>query len=71
MDEFQFTDTSMGIKWDENSEFISGHLTPEYNKIAYENISYYIKNRVWNWNIPNSKIIDTPNKDNYYIKLRG
>lgn len=71
MNELHFADTDMCIKWNENPEFISGHLTPEYNKIAYENISYYIKNRVWNWNIPNSKIIDTPNKDNYYIKLRG
>jgi hypothetical protein len=69
MDEFQFRNADMNIEWDENPEFISGHLTPEYNKIAYENINYYIKNRVWNWDIPNSKIIDTPNKDNYYIKL--
>jgi hypothetical protein len=69
MKELNMSDEGMNTKWVENSEFISGHLTPEWNKIAYENISYYIKNRVWNWNIPNSKIIDTPNKDNYYIKL--
>lgn len=67
--ELNMSDEGMNTKWVENSEFISGHLTPEWNKIAYENINYYIKNRVWNWNIPNSKIIDTPNKDNYYIKL--
>lgn len=71
MKELNMSDEGMNTKWVENSEFISGHLTPEYNKIAYENISYYIKNRVWNWNIPNSKIIDTPNKDNYYIRIRG
>ena len=69
MDELKLSDEGMNTTWVENSQYISGHLTPEYNKIAYENISYYIKNRVWNWNIPNSKIIDTPNKDNYYIKL--
>lgn len=71
MKELNMSDEGMNTKWVENCEFISGHLTPEYNKIAYENISYYIKNRVWNWNIPNSKIIDTLNKDNYYVRPRG
>jgi hypothetical protein len=69
MDELKLSDEGMNTTWVENSQYISGHLTPEYNKVAYENISYYIKNRVWDWKIPNNKIITSPNKDNYYKKI--
>ena len=69
MKELNMSDEGMNTKWVENSQYVSGHLTPEYNKVAYENISYYIKNRVWDWKIPNSKIITSSNKHNYYNKL--
>lgn len=69
MSELRLSDTGMNVTWMENSRFISGHLTPEYNRVAYENISHYVKNRIWDWKIPNSKIINSPNKDNYYTSL--
>lgn len=53
----------------ENCVYISGHLAPEYNKIAYENIDFYIQNKYWDWKIPKESIIVSENKDNYYVKI--
>lgn len=69
MDELNFSDTGMNINWVENCEFIAGHLTPEYNKIAYENISFYIKNKYWDWKMPQKPIIDKDNRYRYYNKI--
>lgn len=68
MDELMLTDDGMNIKWVENSEYISGHLTPEYNYIAYENISFYLKNKYWNWKVPIDPIIHVNNREKYYEK---
>lgn len=69
MEELEISDESMNISWVENSEFISGHLTPEYNKIAYENISFYLKNKYWDWKIPVNPIIDSISREKYFDKI--
>lgn len=69
MDELNLSDEGMNITWVENCEYISGHLTPEYNKIAYENISYYLKNKYWDWKIPINPIINSNDSLKYYNKI--
>ena len=69
MAELQLNDDGMNTVWQENAEYISGHLTPEYNRIAYENIQFFIKNRFWEWNIPAEPIIKGDDKVKYFNKV--
>ena len=68
MEDLHLNDSGMNTVWIENSEYISGHLTPEYNKVAYENIKFFIENRIWDWKIPTDSIIDIENREKYYTK---
>jgi hypothetical protein len=69
MEELKLSDEGMNTHWKENPEYISGHLTPEYNRIAFENIDFYIQNKNWNWIIPVSNLIDNNMKKYYYNKI--
>lgn len=69
MDEMKLNDYGMNTIWSENQEYISGHLTPEYNKIAYENINFFIENKFWNWKIPKNSIINNDDKVKYFTKI--
>jgi hypothetical protein len=58
----------MLIDWTENSNFISGHLVPEYNEIAYKAILGKINTGKWNVEYPEAMTFG-PNVKNYYIKV--
>jgi hypothetical protein len=50
----------------ENTKWISGHLTPEYNKLFADILSSRIDNGTWdNWVIPN--VIFDSHKDEYFV----
>jgi len=67
MAQLKLDDTGMNSSWMENSRYISGHLTPEYNRIAYRAISHLFKTGEWTLEEP-KEVIFGPDKDNYYSK---
>lgn len=69
MAELQLSDVWMNTVWIENSEYVSGHLTPEYNRVAYENIKFFIENKFWDWKIPVEPIIKGDDKVKYFNKV--
>lgn len=73
MEELNLSDEGMNTAWAENAEFISGHLTPEFNKVAYDNIISYLRSNKWNWVTPSTltSFINSNNKDNYYHLRRN
>ena len=54
---------------DENSNYISGHLTPEYNEIFYKIISERLKTGKWNWKMPD-RVEFGENVKDYYTELK-
>lgn len=52
--------------YDENPELISGHLIPEYNKVAFELINNRLITGKWNWKIPKNISIQHRVED-YFI----
>ena len=53
----------------ENPNYISGHLTPEYNKIFHNIISERLKTGKWNWQIPD-RVEFGENVKDYYTELK-
>jgi len=68
MKQLALDDTGMNSAWQENSLYISGHLTPEYNRIVYNALSHRLKTGEWTLEEPtNSVKLDRP-ADTYYLK---
>lgn len=70
MKELNILPDDLFVKWDENPGFISGHLTPEYNKIVFENIKHYLNTNCWDWSIPDKSIIDPVKKSKYFREIK-
>ena len=67
MKQLKLDEAGMNSSWLENSYYIAGHLTPEYNRIVYEALSHRLKTGEWTLEEPKSIKFDLP-VDSYYFK---